>query len=77
MQEAVMDATRRRALRRAPLRQEVAAYGAEAADTRPAVLRPGWLGRLLRAVSLPGGIPPGRARPKPPGALRDREDPAG
>lgn len=38
--------------------------------TRPAAFRPGWLGRLMHAASLPGGIPPGRSRPELPEARR-------
>jgi hypothetical protein len=36
----------------------------------PALFRPGWFGRLVRAASLPGGIPPGRSRPEPSGQRR-------
>lgn len=56
--------TRSSVERARPLRLKAAAVG-------PAVLRPGRLGRLLHAVSVPGGIPPGRARPVPPGTPRD------
>jgi hypothetical protein len=28
---------------------------------------PGWLRRVLHAAAVPGGIPPGRTRPEPPG----------
>jgi hypothetical protein len=35
-----------------------------------ALLRPGWLGRLVHAVAEPGGIPPGRSRPEPSGPRR-------
>jgi hypothetical protein len=38
--------------------------------TGPPALRPGWLGRLVRAAALPAGIPPGRSRPEPSGMPR-------